>query len=221
MADTKRTFPLDWPVGWKRTPASDRTYGRFNRKDRQYSSDGQRSWNHSKFLTVSDGVGRVLESLERMGIGRNDIVISTNMETRLDGLPRSGAKEPSDTGVAVYWRKSYSSPMRCMAVDRYSNTADNLAAIAATLEAMRAIERHGGAEILERTFTGFAALPEKASQPWREILGIGEENPSPSQIDSLAKKLMLQHHPDHGGNRDQFEAIVQARKQAMIELSGR
>ena len=37
-----------------------------------------------------------------------------------------------------------------MAIDAYTRTADNLAAVAATLEAMRAIERHGGAQILER-----------------------------------------------------------------------
>ena len=220
MGDTKRAYPLDWPVGWKRTPNAERSYGRFNKKERQYSSDGQRSWNHSKWLTVSDGLTRVLESLERMGISRNHIVISTNMETRLDGLPRSGAKEPADPGVAVYWRRNSSSPMRCMAIDRYSNTADNLAAIAATLEAMRAIERHGGAEILERTFTGFAALPERASEPWRDVLGIGEEKVGPSQVNTIAKKLLMKHHPDRGGDRNNFEAVVAARKQALEELAG-
>ncbi len=221
MADTKRAYPLDWPVGWKRTPSSERAYGRFNKKERQYSSDGQRSWNNKKWLTVSDGVSRVLDSLERMGISRDDIVISTNMETRLDGLPRSGAKEPSDPGVAVYWRKNHKSMMRCMAIDRYSNIADNLAAIAATLEAMRAIERHGGAEILERTFTGFAALPEKASEPWRDVLGVGNEDMGPTQVDSIAKKLLMKYHPDHGGDRNKFEAVVAARKQALEELAGR
>lgn len=215
-----QAFPLQWPVGWKRMKAADRKLGRFNKKERQYNSDSTHSWQRSKWLTVSDGVDRVRETLEAMGISRNDIVISTNVRTRLDGLPRSGEKEPEDPGVAVYWRQDYGKPMRCIAIDRYTNVADNLAAVAATLEAMRAIERHGGAEILERTFTGFAALPEKASQAWREVLGIGKENPTSSEVDTAYKRLLLIHHPDHGGDRDKLQAVVEARKQALQELAG-
>jgi hypothetical protein len=106
-----------------------------------------------------------------------------------------------------------------MAIDIYENVADNLAAIAATLEAMRAIERHGGAEILERTFTGFAALPEKASQPWREVLGIGTENVTSAQVDTAYRKLLFLHHPDRGGDSNKLQAVVEARKQALQELA--
>ncbi|KVD37855.1 hypothetical protein WJ41_22830 [Burkholderia ubonensis] len=60
-------------------------------------------------------------------------------------------------GVAVYW-ETRAGARRVMAIDQYTRVADNLAAVAATLDAMRAIERHGGARILERAFTGFAAL---------------------------------------------------------------
>jgi hypothetical protein len=49
-----------------------------------------------------------------------------------------------------------------------TRAADNLAAIAATLEAMRAIDRHGGATILNRAFTGFTALPPPADC-WKEL----------------------------------------------------
>src|SRR5260370_12455992 len=60
-----------------------------------------------------------------------------------------------------------------MAIARYARVADNLAAIAATLDAMRAIERHGGGSILERAFIGFAALPATAGVDWRKIFGVG------------------------------------------------
>jgi hypothetical protein len=110
--------------------------------------------------------------------------------------------------------------MRCMAIDRYTRVADNLAAIAATLEAMRAIERHGGGTILERAFLGFAALPENASQPWREVLGI-EGTATLELVLSRFRTLVKVHHPDYGGEkeRETFERIVQARDAAMMELA--
>jgi hypothetical protein len=151
-------YPLTWPEGWKRTTVNLRTRAHFNKKERQYSSPiagvQQHSWMRSRDLTVSDGIARVLEELERMGVDRQDVIISTNVRTRLDGLPRSGQSEPEDPGAAVYW-KIGKEPMRSMAIDRYDRVADNLAALGATLEAMRAIERHGGAEILNRAFLGF------------------------------------------------------------------
>jgi hypothetical protein len=60
-----------------------------------------------------------------------------------------------------------------MAIDQYDRVEHNLAAIAATLDAMRAIKRHGGAEILDRAFTGFTALPAPMAggKPWRQVLG--------------------------------------------------
>ena len=48
---------------------------------------------------------RVMDELGRMGLGRDDVVISTNVETRLDGFPRSDRTEPADPGVAVYWQE--------------------------------------------------------------------------------------------------------------------
>lgn len=52
---------------------------------------------------MTDSLDRILDSLEKMGMSRRDIIISTNVPTRLDGLPRSGARVPDDPGAAVYW----------------------------------------------------------------------------------------------------------------------
>src|SRR6202023_2670096 len=142
MSDQR--WPLSWPDGGKR--ATNRTRARFSR----YSTE----------LSVNDGTTRIRQELERMGISDDDCLISTNVPLRMDGLPRSDGGQPRDPGAAVYW-KDKRGRSKCMAIDRYDRVADNLAAIAATLDAMRAIERHGGAEILERTFLGFAALPAK------------------------------------------------------------
>jgi hypothetical protein len=133
-------------------------------------------------------------------------------------MPRAGQREPDDPGAAVYWRKR-NQEMRAMAIDRYDRVADNLAAIGATLEAMRAIERHGGAEILDRTFRGFKALPDKATEAWRDVLNFGHESRiTPDDVDRRFAELVKKHHPDMGGDAAEFQRIVEARNQARKEL---
>ena len=190
-------FPLQWPQGWKRTASYARQGGRFRKGD--------------KPLSVIAAVERVLAELDRLGVNDNDVVISTNLKTRLDGLPRSDQARPGDVGVCVYWQKGRE-PMRCMAVDRYDEVADNLAAVAATLEAMRAIERHGGAAILDRAFTGFAALPApaKGQRDWWTVLGL-EEGAGVAEIREAYGRLARLHHPDRGGDAEAMAELNVAR----------
>lgn len=203
MAEIKQAYPLSWPNGWKRIAGSNRKNGRFTK--------------NNKWVTVTEGVQRVLIELEKLGVNRNDLVISTNVATRLDGLPRSDQKEPSDPGAAAYWRESHNAPMRCMAIDRYTAVADNLAAIAATLEAMRAIERHGGAEILDRAFTGFAALPASTGRDWWDVLEV-RRDASKDAIEANFKRLLRDRHPDVGGSHEAMAELNIARDQALKEL---
>lgn len=213
----RKSFPLSWPEGWKRT--RNRVHAQFGKTETATTQQGERYYAGKKRLSVADAVQRVLGELERMGVKDWNVIISTNVPLRLDGLPRSD-KEPADPGAAVYWKPKDDAPMRCMAIDRYTRVADNLAAIAATLEAMRAIERHGGATILDRAFLGFAALPEKASQPWRSVLGIATtEAATWPKVEERFRALVQVHHPDKGGDRRKFEEIVQAREAARLELA--
>ncbi|AYO95608.1 MULTISPECIES: J domain-containing protein [Xanthomonas] len=195
--------PLSWPAGWKRTAGGQREKARFGKAARQ-RYNGQRE--SARELTIAEGVDRVRIELQRMGINDDDLVISTNLELRLDGLPRSNQREPADPGVAVYWQDRYdrTQPPKCMAIDRYDRVADNLAAVAATLDAMRAIERHGGAAILERAFAGFTALPAPAAASWRDVL-------DPADPEGSYRRLRSQHHPDRaGGDATEFQRVQQA-----------
>lgn len=215
-------YPLAWPAGWKRTPPGERTHGKFNRKERQsrthQRSDGstfQSTWSTSRDLTIADATNRVLQQLQMMGIEDDDLVISSNLELRLDGRPRSGQRAPADPGVAVYWtdRASHGNPPRCMAIDRYISVADNLAAVAATLDAMRAIERHGGAAILERAFAGFTALAGPTTVDWRQVL-------DPSDPEGSYRRLRSQHHPDRpGGDAEAFQRVQRAYEQYQQEAA--
>ena len=184
---TPTRTPLQWPVGWKRMTS-------YQRKSATFSKNGQA-------LSVFDGVQRVLDELEKLGVHQDDVVVSTNLLTRLDGMPRSNQARPGDVGVAVYWQKSAKEPMRCMAVDRYTEVADNLAAVAATLEAMRSIERHGGAAILDRAFTGFTALPAPVAgqRDWWTVLGL-EPVATVAEIREAFNRRARELHPDRGGD---------------------
>jgi hypothetical protein len=197
-------YPLYWPEGWKRTAP-------YARKQPRFSTYG-------KGLGTGAAVERVLEELAKMEIKRDDCLISTNLQTRLDGLPRADQREPRDPGAAVYWRKTQNAPMRCMAIDAYSTVAGNLGAIAATLEAMRAIRRHGGAEILDRAFQGFAALTSGTTRPWREVLGITGGAVTAALIDARFRELAKIHHPDAGGNTERFQELTAARDAALAEV---
>ncbi|WP_415916343.1 J domain-containing protein [Xanthomonas arboricola] len=197
--------PLAWPAGWKRTPGGHRDKARFGKASRARARAGG-GWDYGRELTIAEGVDRVRRELQRMGINDDDLVISTNLELRLDGLPRSNQREPADPGVAVYWLDRYdrTQPPKCMAIDCYDRVADNLAAVAATLDAMRAIERHGGAAILERAFAGFTALPAPAAPSWREVL-------DPADPEGSYRRLRSQHHPDRpGGDATEFRRVQRA-----------
>lgn len=201
-------FPLQWPTGWKR--AASRERARFSTKG--YSKT-------SRELSVSDGVQRVLVELERMGYTRNDVVISTNVELRLDGLPRSDRAAPGDPGCAVYWR-TRKGENRVMAIDQYDRVADNLAAVAATLDAMRAIERHGGAMVLERAFTGFTALPApSAPTAWCIVLGLNTKSPTPDELKTAWRRAASAAHPDkEGGSNAAMAEVNHAYERAKQEL---
>lgn len=214
-------YPLAWPEGWPRKTAAQRSEARFGKGERRtvrYSDGGESSWMTKKALTVSDGVRRVLAELERFGIREGDTIISTNVPTRLDGLPRSGAREPMDPGVAVYWQER-GGARRVIAIDRYTTVADNLAAVAATLEAMRAIERHGGAQILDRAFTGFTALPSPGGpRSWREIIGVPPGERDISVIRAAYRRRAQDAHPDRGGSHDAMAELTAAMRTAEEEL---
>jgi hypothetical protein len=204
-------YPLQWPAGWKRTDRAARTSARFGKASRYRSG----SWENGRVLTIAEGVDRVRAELARMRVRDADLVINSNLELRLDGFPKSSQREPADPGVAVYWRTS--NEMSCMAIDRYDRVADNLAAIAAPLDALRAIERHGGAEILNRAFTGFTAIEHKPEPHWSDVLGV-DRNCSTTEARDAFRLLRSQTHPDKpGGDADTFRRINKAYSDACAE----
>lgn len=208
---TVQAYPLHWPDGWPRSKV--RKTGHFGKSE---TKPGQ-TWKSKADITMADAMKRVKVEIERLGVNAvDDMIVSTNLKLNLSGLPRGDQGEPSDSGVAVYFQKK-NGPMRVIAIDAYYRVRDNLAAIAATLEAMRAIERHGGAQILERAFSGFAAIaPPDWKKPWREVFGVKPD--WRGDIAALYREKARNRHPDAGGSDTLMAELNVAYEEAKREL---
>lgn len=203
MTNHITAYPLTWPTGWKRT--ADKEHARFSKKTGQYQR---------RDISISDAVGFVLEELKRMGIGDWNVIISTNLKLRLDGLPYSGQRDPDDNGVSVWWKDGDS--QKVIAIDKYYRAADNLYAIGKTIEALRGIDRWGSGEILERTFTGFTALPNLKEESWSQVIGVPAHAPT-VEVKELFRKARFKAHPDQGGSAEEFHRVNQAYEKFMAE----
>jgi hypothetical protein len=88
---------------------------------------------------------------------------------------------------------------------------------------MRAIERHGGGQVLERAFTGFDALP--APKTFWQVLGlekIPRANITRATVENAYRALAQTHHPDKpGGDHVRMSELNSARDAALKELGVR
>lgn len=194
-------FPLAWPAGKPRTP-------HYQRKAAAFKREGGR-------LSVAAGLARVEGEVARLG-GRH-LLISSDVPVRLDGRPRSGQPQPQDPGVCVYFQLN--GEPYAMACDRYTSVADNLAAVAAHIDATRAITRHGVATAAE-TLRAFLALPDPTTsviRQWWEVLGLSAR-PAPSEVDAAYRRLAAERHPDRGGTDAQMAELNCARDAAKKAL---
>lgn len=207
--------PLSWPIWFPRTAPIDRAYGRFGSKGHQgYGKDSL------SIAQARDRVIRQLDMFNRIGhiprCNLKNLVISSDLELRGDGLPRSGQRKPTDPGVAVYF--TLDGKQRVIPCDAYKTIEDNLAAVAATIDALRTIERHGS-QMFEAAFTGFGALPSPdhiLERNWRDVLDYyGDDIHVAEGAYKIARKIA---HPDHGGTAEKFNDVQNAWKQAQEEL---
>lgn len=206
-------YPLQWPVGWPRTPW-------LRRQDSKYRF--RRNGSFWTFAAARDALGTELDR-----IGARNVVLSTNYELRLDGLPRGNGPTPVDTGVAVYF--VLKEKQMAMACDMRIRAEENMRSIALALEAMRQLERHGGGVMMERAFEGFTALPSPETatkRPWREVFGFQSTATtagiSPSLIETRYRELAKQRHPDApGGSHELMAELNAAKEEALKEIGAK
>jgi len=178
-------YPLTWPGQFPRTKARDK--GSFK-------------------TTLAGALKNVQESLR---------LFAKDSETELAGLVISsnvtlGVNRPEDPGVAVWF--AWGGMQVCIPVDRYQTVEGNLQAIHHIIEARRVELRHGTLALVRASFSGFLALPGSGGH-WSDVLGV-PKTANRAAIDAAYKQLRSQHHPDRGGDADQFHRIKKAYEEA-------
>ena len=199
----ENAYPLAWPTGRKRTDQYDRDHGRFD----------------VTFSSARDGIVYEITLLCGKWAPIPNIVISTNVSLRRDGLPHAGQKQPDDVGVAVYF--TYKKRQMCFACDRWKKIEHNMRAIENTIAALRGISRWGTGDMLEAAFNGFVALPAPAAhEDWQAVLGLREFlKPTVDDVQYAYRVLASAYHPDRpGGSFVKMAALNVARDQALKEL---
>ncbi len=187
-------YPLHWPVDYKRSQ---------QRKNSRFKT------------TLGRARDVVIKELDR--INAQNVIISTNIPLKQNGDMYADWQRyrNEDTGVAVYFTRNKQQIVLCC--DTYTHIWENMHAIGRTLEALRQIDRDGVSDFLNRTFTGFKALPESTStKPWYQVLIIPEDS-SPLEIRQAFHRMAKLHHPDNGGNADTFNMICEAYKTGMAK----
>lgn len=192
-SDHRVSYPLRWPFGRPRQAPDARRSGQFK-------------------VTLARARDALLSELRKLGA--KDVVITSDLPVRRDGLFHAGSAPPRDPGVAVYFE--WKGRQYVFACDTFTSFLQNLRAVGKTVESIRAIERYGATEMMEQAFTGFAALPEAGrSKPWWEVLGLTPAA-SRDQIAAAHRELALIHHPDKaGGSFDRMAEINVARDEAL------
>lgn len=172
-------YPLQWPAG----------------KPRTRTPQPSRFGSHSTF-SVSTTTSKLMAELRRLGA--KNIVLSTNLELRLHGLPYSNRRAPADAGVAVYF--TLKGEARCFACDRWQKVEENIVALAHTIDALRGIERWGGGNMVDQAFAGFAALPApSAAKHWSEVIGV-QRGADLDDVRTAYRRKAMAAHPDRGGD---------------------
>lgn len=162
---------------------------------------------------MSDVVSELYRELKLIGVGDFNVVVSTNVELRLDGTPYSNRSAPSDPGAAVYF-KLKGKPC-VLACDKWNRVEDNLSAIARHIEALRGQERWGVGSV-EQAFAGYTALPpagSSAGASWWNVIGCAHDAPFEVVKDAYRTKAR-EAHPDNGGSHDAMVVLNAAWDQA-------
>lgn len=173
-----QAYPLAWPPDWPRSAVA--VASRFK-------------------TTFAKSRDELLAELGRLGAVA--VTLSMNVPLRDDGLPYARNATPKDPGVAVYF--TWKGRQYALACDQWERVGDNLRSVFLTVQAIRGIERWGASSMLERAFTGFAALPPAAPPrtPWHKVLGV-PETATKDEARRARRTLATVYHPDSGSHPD-------------------
>ena len=172
-------YPLQWPVERPRT--------RY-RKSALFKQN-------NRALAVNSALVRLRDELDMLGATR--VVVSTAIQIRkADGEPAI-RQQITDVGAACYFRLE-GNP-HCLACDKWDRIADNIAAIAKHVGAIRGQVRWGVGDLVQ-AFAGYKLLPAaEIKKPWWQVLTFADAPPSYTDVAEKYEVLARKHHPDRAG----------------------
>lgn len=195
-----QAYPLAWPPNRPRTREAWRRNGKFRHDGRD--------------ITLSKAKRRLAEEVERLG--GQYLLLSLDIPVRKDGQPHGVLRPGPDPGAVAYFQLD-GKPF-ALACDTYTSREMNVAALAAHVEATRAIERHGVASAAE-SLQAFTALPAPKSC-W-EILGL-PTTASAADVEAAWRARIRDAHPDRRiGSEAQAAELNAARDEARRLIAGR
>ena len=148
-------------------------------------------------------------------LGATNIIVSSNIPTKSDGLPYADNRRIDDPGIAVYF--DFKKRHLAMARDGFTSPAGNIRSLTLAIDGLRQLERHGGSFMLERAFTGFIAIaPPNWKKPWRQVFGVKPD--WTGDIGALYSEKARNRHPDAGGADTLMAELNVAYAEAKREL---
>lgn len=194
------SFPLHWPEGWPRTR----------------TPQPARFQSFRQSISLPTALNRLFGELRLLGVDADaaTTILSTNVRVTLRGTPDGKAATPRDAGVALYFKLNGKD--RVLACDKWLRVADNVAAIAAHINAIRKIDRYG-VGTMDQVFAGYAALPPRGGT-WRATLGFEfDALPTPDEIHHAYVDRAKVAHPDKAGGSAESMAALNAARDAGLQ----
>jgi hypothetical protein len=197
-------YPLNFPARRRRTLAG-------NRKPALFRDRGSAM----TLTTAKKRLAAQVAAMTRRGQPWRvlHMVLSTNIRFTASGARDQNVsrRDPEDCGVAFYF--DLDCRPHVLACDQWDTVADNIAAIAAHIDALRGQERWGVAD-LRQAFAGHVALP--APDPWWEMLEV-ERTASIDVITAVYRAKSKTAHPNAGGERAAWDRLQAAFEAAKLE----
>lgn len=184
---------IDWPTGFERTPAEERT------RNNRYEA------------TLRQSIDDLGNELARVGVDDWRLSTDAQHQKQNPNLPYANAN-PDDPGAVVRW--AMDSEQYAVACDAYSRLRDNVRTLYLYIREKRKMEQRP-VETGESEFAN-ARLPPAddpvvGEQPPHEVLGVAPDA-SEREIQRAYRERVKDAHPDRGGSEAAFRRIQEARE---------
>lgn len=185
---------IDWPVGFERTPAGERT--RNNRFEK----------------TLRQSIDDLVADLERVGVDDWRLDTGAQHQKQNPRYPYANAS-PDDPGAVVRW--SMDGEQYAVACDAYSRLRDNIRSMFLYVREKRKMEDRP-VETGESEFAN-ARLPSgdgdivAADPPAHKVLGVSQDA-SEDEIKQAYRERVKETHADQGGDSEAFKRVQRAKE---------